>query len=69
VSYETPVAVKFGYGIIMATCLIAWFVSVSIFLTTPKMQRAFERMSKWISRVSGAVFIAFGLKLATEKAG
>lgn len=69
VSPETPAAVKFGYGLVMATCLIAWFVGVSLFLTMPKMQAGFEKASKWINRVSGAVFIAFGLKLATEKDG
>ncbi|WP_180897979.1 LysE family transporter [Martelella soudanensis] len=69
VSHETPVAVKFGYGLVMASCLIAWFIGVSLFLTTPRMRTAFERASVWINRASGAVFIAFGLKLATEKAG
>ncbi|MGR6429517.1 LysE family transporter [Rhizobium sp. PAMB 3174] len=69
VSHETPAMVKFGYGLVMASCLIAWFVGVSFFLTMPKMRASFERASKWINRASGAVFIAFGLKLATEKAG
>lgn len=69
VSHETPAAVKFGYGLVMATCLIAWFVGVSLFLTTPRMRQAFEKASVWINRASGAVFISFGLKLATEKAG
>ncbi len=69
VSHDTPAAVKFGYGIVMASCLITWFVAVSFFLTTPAMRAAFEKASKWINRASGAVFIAFGLKLATEKAG
>jgi RhtB (resistance to homoserine/threonine) family protein len=69
VSHETPALVKFGYGLVMASSLIAWFVTVSFCLTVPKMRAAFERSSKWINRTSGAVFIAFGLKLATEKAG
>ncbi|WP_106303217.1 LysE family transporter [Martelella mangrovi] len=69
VSHETPAGVKFGYGLVMATCLIAWFVGVSLFLTMPTMRHAFEKASVWINRASGAVFIAFGLKLATEKAG
>ena len=69
VSHETPASIKFGYGLVMASCLIVWFVGVSFFLTTPRMRAAFERASKWINRASGAVFIAFGLKLATEKAG
>lgn len=68
VSVETPIAVKFGYGLVMASCLIAWFVGVSFFLTTPKMRAAFERAGQWIDRTSGLVFIALGLKLAAQRA-
>ena len=65
---HTPMMIKFGYGLVMATCLIAWFVGVSLFMTTPRMRAAFTRASKWIDRASGLVFIALGIKLATEKA-
>lgn len=68
VSIHTPIAVKFGYGVVMASCLILWFVGVSMFMTTPKMRAAFSRASQWIDRASGVVFIVLGLKLATEKA-
>jgi len=68
VSVETPTMVKFGYGLVMASCLIAWFVGVSFFLTTPKMRAAFERAGQWIDRTSGLVFIALGLKLAVQRA-
>ena len=69
VAHDTPGTIKFGYGLVMAFCLVAWFVGVSYFMTTPAMRAAFGRMSKWINRASGLVFIAFGLKLATERAG
>ncbi|ASY64554.1 L-lysine permease [Sinorhizobium sojae CCBAU 05684] len=68
VSAHTPMAVKFGYGLVMASALILWFVGVSLFMTTPRMRAAFTRASKWIDRATGLVFIALGLKLATEKA-
>lgn len=68
VSINTPIAVKFGYGLVMAASLIAWFVGVSIFMTRPKTRAAFSRASQWIDRASGVVFIGLGLKLATEKA-
>lgn len=68
VGAHTPIPVKFGYGLVMAACLIAWFVGVSLFMTTPRMRKAFSRMSQWIDRTSGLVFIALGIKLATEKA-
>ncbi len=69
VSVHTPMTVKLGYGLVMATCLIAWFIGVSLFMTTPRMRAAFSRASKWIDRTSGVVFIALGIKLATERAG
>jgi len=68
VSVETPIAVKFCYGLVMATALISWFVGVSLFMTTPVMRARFTRVSHWIDRVSGVVFIGLGLKLATERA-
>lgn len=68
VGAHTPMVVKFGYGLVMASALITWFVGVSLFMTTPRMRAAFTRASKWIDRASGLVFIALGLKLATEKA-
>jgi RhtB (resistance to homoserine/threonine) family protein len=67
VTFTTPSAVKFGYGLVMASCLILWFVGVSIFMTTPRVREAFTRASRWIDRTSGLVFIALGIKLATEK--
>lgn len=68
VSVGTPTQIKLGYGVLMAVCLISWFVCVSLFMTTPHMQAAFARAGKMIDRVSGLVFITLGLKLATEKA-
>jgi threonine/homoserine/homoserine lactone efflux protein len=69
VSAATPAAVKFGYGAVMATGLILWFVGVSYFMTTPRMRAVLSRASQWIDRISGAVFITLGIKLATAKAG
>jgi RhtB (resistance to homoserine/threonine) family protein len=69
VHIETPIIVKFFYGFVMASALIAWFVGVSIFMTTPSVRQSFSRFGQWVSRASGLVFIGLGLKLATEKAG
>jgi RhtB (resistance to homoserine/threonine) family protein len=68
VSAHTPIAIKFSYGLVMASFLILWFIGVSLFMTTPRMRAAFSRASQWIDRTSGVVFIALGIKLATEKA-
>ena len=50
VSHETPDSMKFVYGLVMASALIAWFVGVSFFMTTARMRALFSRMSKWIDR-------------------
>jgi RhtB (resistance to homoserine/threonine) family protein len=68
VSAHTPIAIKFSYGLVMASFLILWFIGVSLFMTTPRMRAAFSRASQWIDRTSGVVFIVLGIKLATEKA-
>lgn len=68
VSAHTPIAIKFSYGLVMASFLILWFIGVSLFMTTPRMRAAFSLASQWIDRTSGVVFIALGIKLATEKA-
>lgn len=68
VSHETPALVKAGYGLVMASCLVAWFTLVACFLTTARVRAAFARIGLWINRVTGAVFIAFGIRLALSRA-
>jgi RhtB (resistance to homoserine/threonine) family protein len=68
VSHQTPAWVKGGYGLVMATCLILWFSAVSCFLTMPRVRGAFTRAGLWINRITGAVFIAFGVRLALTRA-
>ncbi|GGE06392.1 lysine transporter LysE [Aureimonas endophytica] len=67
VSLETPTLVKIGYGLVMASALILWFVGVSFFFTIPAIRQSFVRAGRWITRATGFVFIGLGLKLATEK--
>lgn len=68
VSHETPALVKASYGLVMAACLIAWFVAVASFLTRPQVRAGFSRAGQWINRATGAVFIAFGIRLAFTRA-
>lgn len=67
VSHETPALIKACYGLVMASCLIAWFVVVACALTTPQARAGFSRIGHWINRVTGAVFIAFGVRLALSR--
>lgn len=67
ISLQTPIAVKAGYGLVMAASLVLWFVGVLLFFTIPAIRDGFLRAGRWIMRVTGFVFIGLGLKLATER--
>lgn len=68
VSHETPAAVEAVYGLLMATALIAWFVAVSVFFTVSSVRERFAAWGHWFNRVSGAAFIALGVRLAVSRA-
>jgi RhtB (resistance to homoserine/threonine) family protein len=68
VSHETPALIKVGYGVVMASCLIGWFAALSYFLNVPSVRAQFSRMGRWLNRVTGAIFIGLGLKLAAAQA-
>ncbi|PRD44517.1 lysine transporter LysE [Phyllobacterium phragmitis] len=68
VSHETPIAVQGVYGLLMAGCLIAWFVAVSTFFTLASVRERFVAWGRWFNRVTGMVFIGLGIKLATQQA-
>jgi threonine/homoserine/homoserine lactone efflux protein len=68
VSHETPALVKGAYGLVMAAGLVAWFSGVSYFITTVRVRRGFARLGPWLNRLTGAVFIAFGVRLVLVKA-
>lgn len=55
------------YGVTCIVMTMLWFSIVATVLTTPKIRAAFLKMSKWIDRVCGTLFIGLGLKLALTK--
>lgn len=68
VSHETPAAVEAVYGLLMATALIAWFIAVSVFFTVGSVRERFAAWGRWFNRVTGAAFIALGVRLAVSRA-
>lgn len=68
ISPETTIAGHTIYALTCVTITAMWFSGISIFLTTPAIRNRFLRISKWVDRTCGAVFIALGLKLALTKA-
>ncbi len=68
VSHETPVLIQAGYGVVMSTALISWFIAVSIFFTMQSVRDRFVAWGRWFNRVTGLVFIGLGVKLASSQA-
>jgi len=68
VAATTPAHIKSFYGAAIVMCTIGWFVFVSYCLTTAVARRFYTRASKWIDRISGAVFVALGIRLMFQKA-
>lgn len=54
------------YEAILFFMTLAWFSIVSLFLSTPKIQRKAKAMEVWISRITGSILTIFGSKLILE---
>jgi len=67
ISAATPIEIKFTYGVIIASIATLWFVLISIFMTTTIIRRLFTQSTEWITRLSGLVFIGFGLRLIFQR--
>jgi RhtB (resistance to homoserine/threonine) family protein len=52
---------------LMAAISITWYVLVTCLFTMPPMARAYERMTRWIDRAAGVLFIVFGARLALSR--
>jgi RhtB (resistance to homoserine/threonine) family protein len=68
VSPHTPAWIQFSYGLGMALALILWFVGVSLVLTNAAVRGRFLAMGRTFNRVTGALFIGLGLRLALVQA-
>jgi RhtB (resistance to homoserine/threonine) family protein len=64
---ETPALWEFIYAIEMFFILTAWFCSLTLILSHPKVLRGLNRVEKYISKVLGVFFIGFGVALAFVK--
>jgi RhtB (resistance to homoserine/threonine) family protein len=67
VSPLTPVAIQFTYGLGMALGLILWFALVSLILTNDAVRAKFLASGRWFNRVTGALFIGLGVRLALNQ--
>lgn len=61
---ETPFIIQAGYGVYMALATMLWFCGVSLFLGHPAIRKNFLKLGHWFERITGAVLILLGMKLA-----
>jgi RhtB (resistance to homoserine/threonine) family protein len=63
----TPLKVQFVYGMTIVLIGLVWFNLVAIFISQRKIKNALQSILHWIERLTGAVLIALGLRLAIAK--
>lgn len=66
-SPDLPLAHLVVYGLWMMIIQLAWFSSVVILLSRPKINKKFQRLGHWIDRILGGAMILIGLKILTSK--
>jgi len=60
----TPKFIQSLYGIEMIIATFVWFTIVALGFSNTRMKQKISRIEHWIDRVSGAVLIALGIKVA-----
>jgi len=55
------------YGLWMMVIQLAWFSSVVVLLSRPKINEKFQLLGHWIDRILGGAMILIGLKIITSK--
>lgn len=68
ISPDTGTWLKVGYGIEIMLIALIWFSFLSIGITFAPIQSKLNRAEKFISRFTGIVLIALGIRVALEKA-
>ncbi|WPC06080.1 LysE family transporter [Pseudomonas benzenivorans] len=61
---HTPLIVQAGYGIYLAAATALWFCLVSLLFSQARVRAGFARLGHWFDRLTGAVLVGLGVKLA-----
>lgn len=64
---HTPLAVQAGYGVYLAFATGLWFCLVAWLFSRERVRASFARMGHWFDRVTGAVLIGLGIRLAASE--
>lgn len=61
---DTPQIIQFFYGIEMTVITFVWFTLVSILFSSTLVKAKIKKVQHYVERVTGAVLIALGVKVA-----
>ena len=61
---STPTVVQCAYGLEIMLIAICWFSLLATVLSMEKIKGSFRRFSLWLNRVTGAILIVLGVKVA-----
>lgn len=65
---ETPTILQAMYGFEVTLIALIWFSLLATILSTKAVKAVFAKIGIWLERVTGAILIALGIKLAfTER--
>ncbi len=69
ISPDTPLLVQAGYGVYLAGATALWFLLVAWLFSRGRVRAGFARMGHWFDRLTGAVLIGLGVRLAVSEIG
>ncbi len=69
ISADTPLWVQAGYGVYIAGATALWFLLVAWLFSRGRVRAGFARMGHWFDRLTGAVLIGLGVRLAVSEIG
>ncbi len=69
ISPDTPLLVQAGYGFYLAGATALWFLLVAWLFSRGRVRAGFARMGHWFDRLTGAVLIGLGVRLAVSEIG
>ena len=66
-SPDMPLIHIFIYGLWMMIIQLFWFSCVTLLLSRPKVNLAFQKLGHWLDRTIGVAMIVMGIKVITTK--
>lgn len=67
ISPDTPLLVQAGYGLYLAGATALWFLLVAWLFSRGRVRAGFARLGHWFDRLTGAVLIGLGARLALSE--